>query len=358
MAFNAPTMRGGLKPGVWDRRQQAGTQADGYDPALSAKIQALPSYQAWVRSLQVPGSTGQGVGGTPEWKALMADLQRQGINIPENELLDSDTGTVRGKTWMERHPVLTAVLITAGFAGGGAALGAAMGGGAVAGGAGAGVGLGETGATVGLSSGAGLPGAVTAGGAGASAAAGGGGTWSSLLSKYIIPGAATGVDEYLTQRNNDADRDQRLQVAQQGVGYDQSLRDPFRAQMYQANDVARLERMSKPPTPYGPASGSPYSQYMTQRPPINLSDDYLNTVWNAQHQISRGEHPMPNMVDPANWGNPNTQDLSTPRPASAPPATGPSVGRGPALPGAPTDQGLSLASLIARYSRSPNTYAS
>lgn len=143
MPFNAPTYRGAMQPGAWERRQEAGTHAEGYDPALSADIQQLPSYQAWVQSLQRPGATGQGVGGTAEWKALIADLKQQGIAIPENEVLDSQTGTVRGKTWTERHPVLAGILTTAGFAGGGAALGAVLGGGAAASAAGAGA-LGPT----------------------------------------------------------------------------------------------------------------------------------------------------------------------------------------------------------------------
>lgn len=398
MGFNAPTVRGPLAPGAWDAMQAAAPNAEGYNAALTARIQQLPSYQAWVRSLSAPGlhASGVGVGGTAEWKALMSDLQRQGVNIPENEMLDGQTGTVRGKSWMERHPVLGAVLITAGFAGGGAALGAALGaGGAAAGagagagagstsaaaGAGAGVGIGETAATTGLDAAwasgatAGL-GPTTAGSMAATDAALAGGTVpaslggagamptvagagsSSLLTKYLIPAAGQGIEDYLQQRNNDANREQSLQVAQQGVAYDQSKQDPFRAQMHQANDVGRLERMATPPPTY--ASTGPYASYMGPSRTPTLSSDYLNTVRGAQGQIARGQNPMPNMVDPANWGKTNAQDFSVPPAAPMQPAsvsTQPMARR--VLPTDPNQlddpnnpyAGMSLASLLARTSR-------
>lgn len=376
MGFNAPTIHGTMKPGVLERRQAANNKY----PELTAQIQQLPSYPAFIQALTQRGGTANQ---EKAYQTLRAEAAQRGIHIPDDQTLDYSSGVVRDKTWTERHPVLSAVLITAGFAGGGAALGAMAGGGAASAGAGGLVGSGEAAVTsAGLGAGAGTTaagsvvgaaGSVGAAGAGTAGAAASGG---SLLSKYLIPAASTGIDEYLNQRNADADRDQRLQVAQQAVGYDQSLRDPFRAQMFQANDVGRLERMATPPPSYGPKAGSFYAGYANPAPTPQLSDDYLNTVKNAQAQIARGQHPMPNMVDPANWGDTNTQDLSTPRAGANGPAAGspnwtqwmgepapaptrpatmstqPLARRGPAaMPASPDDpyQGLSLASLVARY---------
>lgn len=432
MGFNAPTLHGDMRPGVWDQRQAAGTQAEGYNPTLSARIQQLPSYQAWVQSLQHRGATGAGVGGTREWKALIADLQRQGIAIPENEILDSDTGTVRGKTWMERHPVLSAVLITAGFAGGGYALGTALAGAGAGAGAGAAAGGTLPSTTIAPMAGA-LPagtagsGAVTAAlgttapaaGAGLDAAWGagetlpssstaptagtlpagsspsgavpaalstptpsGGTSYSSLLSKYLIPGAADAVDAIINQKNADANRAQQLEIEQMRTALEQSKLDPNRGTMFQANDVGRLERMATPPPSYGPAAGNPYSAYVTPRPPPALSSTYLNTVHNAQSRVASGQSTMPDMTQSSNWGQTGTSDLSgapsaaptrgyspypgggtapTPGPSTSPISAGPVARMGPApapTPAAPAAtppaaaspyQGMSLASLIARY---------
>lgn len=170
MGFNAPTAEPSISSDQWDQRQRSASGAEGYNQNLTTQIQQLPSFQAWVRSLQQPGlhSTGAGTGGTPEWKAFQADVKARGIPIPEDEIIDGSTGTVRGKTWTERHPVLSAVLITAGFAAGGVGLAALSGGG---GGAGA-AGLASAG-TTGTSAAAGL-GPTTAGSiAGTTAAAGG-----------------------------------------------------------------------------------------------------------------------------------------------------------------------------------------
>lgn len=154
----APTVRPGLLPDALAGAQQDQLASNPQNAALNQMIQQLPSFQAFVQAMSRTGASGAGTGGSPEYKAFIADLQRLGINIPENEIVDSQTGIVRGRTWTERHPVLSGVLITAGFAGGSLAAGALLGAGAGAGAGG--VGVGETAATTGLASGAGLPGAV------------------------------------------------------------------------------------------------------------------------------------------------------------------------------------------------------
>jgi hypothetical protein len=207
VALMAPTVAPQITDEQWQQRQQTGSQKDGYNAGLTAQIQQLPSFQAWLQSLQRPGlhATGAGVGGTPEWHALKADIQARGIPVPENELLDSSTGTVRGKTWMERHPVLANVLVTAGFAGGGAALGAMAGGGAAAGAAGA------------ASGGAGTAGTI----AGGSAAAGGAGVGSAITGTYLpLAGTAlSAIGQYqqgkANQQNSDRQYDLNLRTLQQ-----------------------------------------------------------------------------------------------------------------------------------------------
>ncbi len=204
----APTYRPGQSPDVLAKKRadRASLQTP-EQAALSQRIQQLPSYQRFTQSLLSPGSTGQGVGGTEAYKDLVADLKRLGIEIPEGEVVDTETGDIRSQDWVERHPILTAVLVTAGFAGGGAAIGAlAAGGGAaagagagaasgsgagVAGGAGAtgaGVGIGETGAVSGLAgSGFGAGGGVGAAGVGGAGVAGA----ATLPSSTIAPLATT-----------------------------------------------------------------------------------------------------------------------------------------------------------------------
>lgn len=250
---------------------------------------------------------------------------------------------------------------------------AAIGGGGA--GAGAGSALGPTtgasmDATAAAAAGSTVPPSLAVGGAGVAAGGAAGGlSWSSILSRYLIPGAASAVDAILGQRTADANRAQDLQIAQQAVGYNQSLQDPFRATMHQANDVGRLERMATPPPAYSAAAGGPYSNYMNAPKTPTLSSDYLNTVRGAQSRIARGQGAMPNMVDPHNWGQTGTSDLSGAPPSSnagplgasgnPPPFVPPSVARAPVVDrtmGAADDPnaqnpytGLSLASLLARY---------
>ncbi len=140
MAF-APTIRGAITPATLAGRQQTqlqGDQAgDEATAALNARIQQLPAYQTFVQSLYKAGPTGAGVGGTKEFKDLLNTLQEMGIEIPANEAFDPSSGLVRGRSWMETHPVLSNILVTAGIAGGGIAAGAIAGGIGAAGAAGA-----------------------------------------------------------------------------------------------------------------------------------------------------------------------------------------------------------------------------
>lgn len=251
MGFNAPTMHGDMRPGAWDARQAGAPNASGYNADLSAQVQQMPSYQAWVRSEQQRGGTGAGVGGTPEWKALIADLQAHGIQIPENEIVDNSNGTVRGKTWTERHPVLSAVLITGGFAGGGAGLAAAMGGGAAAGGAAA---LGPT--TAGSMA---ATTAATAVPASLAATGGSAGTWGALLGGAGGKGALINAGANVAQsaiaahgaseaaKTQSAAADKSL-AFQQGI-YDRQAQNfaPYLQQGQQS--LGRLGQMAATPGP-------------------------------------------------------------------------------------------------------------
>jgi hypothetical protein len=207
MGFNAPTIHPGISPETWDARQRSAATRPGADPALTAQIQQLPSYPAFVQAIQQRGSPAVQ---EQMWKSVLNEAKQYGLQIPDDKSLDFQTANIRDRTWTEKHPVLSAVLITAGFAGGGAALGAMAGAGA-AGAASGGVGFGETGATVGLASGASLPGATVAGGG--AVAGGAGGLTGAMSSPWFAPATSAASNLVSAKlQSNAADRASRTQA--------------------------------------------------------------------------------------------------------------------------------------------------
>jgi hypothetical protein len=194
MGFSAPTTEQPISPERWAHERELAAQGSGYNADLSEQIAQLPSFQAWVDSMQAPGFHGSGVGNSgagrgsmTAWKALMSDMDRAGIQVPEDEMVDGYTGTVRDKSWMERHPVLGAVLVGAAVAGGGVGAAAMLGGGGAAAGAAGASALGPTSA--------GSMAATTAalGGSTVPAALGGAGLMPAIAGGAAAAGGAAGA---------------------------------------------------------------------------------------------------------------------------------------------------------------------
>lgn len=244
--------------------------------------------------------------------------------------VDDQTGQPRPDTWWEkyREPVLVgAGMVTAGVAAPYLAGGAGGSGAAAAGTSALGpTTTGSMAATSAAAAGSSVPASLALTG-------GGGVNYASLLSKYLIPGANEAVNAIINQKNADANRQQEMELNKLKLALDQTKLDPFRGQMHQASDVARLERMVTPPTPYGPRAGSPYAAYATPRAMPPLSSDYLNTVTNARGNIARGQGAVPNQLDPSNWSANGTSNLSQPAPptqAPRPPVQTPTPAAPPA----------------------------
>lgn len=114
---------------------------------LNQRLQQLPEYKAYIEALQ---HIGAGVVPHEKLKALGEAIQREGLQIPEDLILDPYTAGFREKSWDEKHNALSGLAYT------GLAVGIGLGvGGAASMAAG-------TGAAGGAESGAVSTGAITA----------------------------------------------------------------------------------------------------------------------------------------------------------------------------------------------------
>lgn len=176
----APTYKPVVSSGDLAGRQQD-QQSRGVIPpeavALNTALQQTPAYQNYIASMQSPNV---GVR-TQAASALKAEGDRLGI--PDNLILDPESGQLREKNWHEANSNWSGLIYTGAAIGIGLTAGAAAG--AMAGG-GAAIGAGGAGAGAGAATG------VTAGGA-AGATAAGGGLTSTIVNALInkgIPAAA------------------------------------------------------------------------------------------------------------------------------------------------------------------------
>jgi hypothetical protein len=138
------------------------------------------------------------------------------------------------------------------------------------------------------------------------------GTAANLL-KYgapVVGGAIDAIEQNANREQQQKESDQRTAVLESGM-------DPFRGLMNQTNDLATLEKRSAGPRVYRPSASSPYaSSYNAGNEAPPLSDIYRTSLSTARDMIARGQGTVPTMLDPNNWGQNGTANLTAPAPSA------------------------------------------
>jgi len=140
----------------------------------------------------------------------------------------------------------------------------------------------------------------------------------------LIMAAAQGASSFAASRSankrSEEERESQEQMTRQGVGYNESLQDPFRGQMTQAKDLSRLDmlmQMKDNPMSmeFGQvnAPGNPYAKYIptfSGGPSAEKSPELVEWLRMLQRNIAGG-NTMPTMTEPGNYGRSSAMDLVT-----------------------------------------------
>lgn len=137
------------------------------------------------------------------------------------------------------------------------------------------------------------------------------------LLRYGAPVVGGAINNVLQNRQAAANREAQQRESNQRTAVQESMLDPFRGVMSQASDINRLEHLANGPQIYRPSMNSRYARYYNPaNEPPPLSDTARSSYVNARDMVARGEGTVPTMLDPNNWGDTGTYDLTQPGGAS------------------------------------------